>query len=280
MLLTLTVGAGAFASDKYVVHYNQSDGSEKSLGYKVLELALSKSGKQYTLAPAPIKYSNSSAQFEAIANGADLDVVWASASKSAAEKVDPIPFPIDGGLLGYRIFLIDGARQADFNNVNTLADLKNFIALQGAGWADVKTLQAAGLTVRTGPRKNLYKMTVGKRGDYFARAAFEAVAEQKANVGEVPELAIEKNLVLRYRSAQIYYVAKGKTELKEDILKGLEAAWSDGSYKQIFNSDANVIAALGEANLKGRRQIEIENPGFPTQLSNMDAKYWFDPSQN
>lgn len=269
----------AHAAEPLPIYYNQSGGTEKSLAYNVLELALSKSGKTYKIEPAPIKYSNSAAQIDAIANGAQLDIVWASASKKASEKLLSVPFPIDGGLLGYRIFLIDKARQGEFNQVKNLQDLSKFIALQGAGWADVTTLRQAGLTVRTGPKNNLYKMTIGQRGDYFARAVHEALAEQEQQVGEVPALAVEQNLVLQYPATMLFYVSKEKTGLRDDILKGIEAAWNDGSYHTLFMADPTVQAALTKANLPNRTIIKIDNPNFPDELASMDPKYWFDPKK-
>ncbi len=275
----LMVPISALAQDKQTIYFNSSGGADKSLSYKVLELALSKSGKAYDLQPSPNKYSNSAAQVDAIANGAQLDILWASASKTASAKLLSVPFPIDGGLLGWRIFLIDGARQAEFDKVKSLQDMTGFIALQGTGWADVVTLRKAGLTVRTGPKKNLYRMTVGKRGDYFARAVNEALAEQATEAVNVPALAVENNLVLQYPAATVYYVSKDKPGLRDDISRGIEAAWNDGSYQALFQADANVQAALTKGNLKTRTIIRIENPNFPDELANMDAKYWFDPQK-
>lgn len=276
LLVTSTPG---HAEEPQPIYYNQSGGIQKSLPYNVLALALSKSGKSYTIEPAPIKYSNSAAQIDAIANGAQLDIVWASASKKASEKLMSVPFPIDGGLLGYRIFLIDSARQGEFDQVKNLQDLSKFIALQGAGWADVVTLREAGLTVRTGPKNNLYKMTIGQRGDYFARAVNEALAEQEAQVSAVPSLAVEKNLVLQYPATMLFYVSKEKKELRDDILKGIEAAWNDGSYRELFMADPTVQAALTKADLPSRTVIRINNPNFPDELATMDQKYWFDPKK-
>lgn len=271
--------ATGFAADAQPLYFNANGNAEKSLPFKVLKLALEKSGKQIALTPAPIQYSNSAAQIEAIANGAQLDIVWASASKATSGKLLSVPFPVDGGLLGWRVFLIDGARQAEFDKVKSFEDISKFVALQGAGWADVATLREAGLTVRTGPKKNLYKMTVGGRGDYFARATYEAIAEQKAEVENVPSLAIEKSLVLQYPATTVFYVSKDKPGLRDDIARGLETAFNDGSYRKLFLEDANVKAALTDGNLKTRTVIRIKNPNFPDELASIDPKYWFDPQK-
>ncbi|OLP46935.1 hypothetical protein [Rhizobium oryziradicis] len=274
-----TVVTAAHAQEAKAIYYNSSGNKEKTLGFKALQLAFEKIGNPYVLKPSTIGFNTTNAMIEALTNGDKLDILWASASNKASEKLLAVPFPIDRGLLGMRILLIDGARQNEFSQVKNLDDLKKFVALQGLGWADVDVLRKSGLTVRTGSPKNLYKMTVGGRGDHFARGAFEAFNEQSREVANVPGLAVEKTILLQYESSNTFYVKKNNTKLRDDILRGLEIAWKDGSYNALFFDDADVKTALSKGDFKNRTLIKINNPNFPTDLAKADARYWYDPKQ-
>lgn len=273
----LSVASAVQAEESSTIYYNSSGNMDATFPFRVLKLALDKSGKSYELKSSPTGYSNNAAAVEAIANGATIDIVWASASKKFAEKLAVVPFPVDRGFIGFRLFLIDKARQPEFSKVKTLDDLNPFIALQGAGWADVDILRKVGLTVRTGPKKNLYRMTIGRRGDYFARGAYEALKEQTSEVANVPELAVEETVLLQYPSTTVFHVSKDRPQLRDDLLRGLEEAWKDGSYQELFKQDPDIKLALTKGNLQNRTLIKIENPNFPDELRSMDKKYWFDP---
>lgn len=267
----------AQAAGTDTIYYNSSGGKEKTLGFEVLRLALEKSGKSYVLKPSPSGYSSNAGMVDAIANGAQIDIAWVNASKAVSAKLLSVPFPVDMGLGGYRLFLIDAKRQNEFAQVRNLQGLKNFVALQGTGWADVDVLRKSDLTVRTGPQKNLYRMTIGKRGDYFARGVNEALNEQTKQSSELPDLAVEASLVLQYPSASIFYVSKNRPELREDLMRGLEAAWKDGSFQKAFLSNPDVKLALDKGNLKDRTIIKIPNPNLPEDILAMDERYWFKP---
>ncbi|SIQ13975.1 hypothetical protein SAMN05880590_102223 [Rhizobium sp. RU35A] len=269
----------AQAADTLDIYYNSAGGKEKTLGYQVLQLAIEKSGKPYVLKPSPTGYSSNAGMVDAIANGAQIDIAWVNAAKAVSAKLLSVPFPIDRGLGGYRLFLIDGARQAEFSRVKTLENLKAFIALQGTGWADVDVMRKSGLTVRTGPQKNLYRMTMGRRGDYFARGVNEALNEQAKQVADVPGLAVEKTLVLQYPSASIFYVSKSRPDLRDDLMRGLEQAWKDGSFDKVFQANPDIRLAFDKGDLKTRTILKIPNPNLPEDILAMDARYWFDPQK-
>lgn len=269
----------AQAQENLDIYYNSSGNREKTLGFEVLKLAIEKSGTPYVLKPSPTGYSSNAGMVDAIANDGKIDIAWVNAAKSVSAKLLSVPFPIDMGLGGHRLFLIDGARQSEFSKVKDLAGLKNFIALQGTGWADVDVLRASSLTVRTGPQKNLYRMTIGRRGDYFARGVNEALNEQAKQVAELPSLTVETSLVLQYPSASIFYVSKSRPQLRDDLMRGLETAWKDGSFEETFLSYPDIKLALDKGNLKNRTLIKIPNPNLPDDILSMDAKYWFDPKK-
>ena len=65
-------------------------------------------------------------------------------------RLMPIRFPLDKGLLGYRVFLISGEMQSKLDLVRGLDDLHRYRIGQGREWGDVTILRQAGLTVVEG----------------------------------------------------------------------------------------------------------------------------------
>ena len=62
-------------------------------------------------------------------------------------RLVPIRFPLDKGLLGYRVFLIRRETQAALDAVNDLNGLRKHSIGQGQGGATSRSWRNAGLTV-------------------------------------------------------------------------------------------------------------------------------------
>jgi len=282
MMLTLAASLTprASAQDGNIVYYPQGDGvaAETSFPYQVLKLGLSKTGRPYDLRPSPIGRANSLRAADAMAADGPIDVQWIAASLEDDRKMSPVLFPIDMGLLGYRVFLIDGARQNEFSQIKTIDDLRKMVALQGTGWADVNVLRSAGLRVRTAPiYSDLFHMTVNGRADYFPRGAFEAYNEKLRFAGSAPGLEVENTLALHYPFSFIFYLKKTDIQLRADLYRGLIAAFDDGSYKALFLSNPDIQTVLASAHLKARRIFEIDNPFLSAEMRAIDKRFWYQP---
>jgi hypothetical protein len=281
LLCALGAGAAAHAqSGDHVVYYGLSNGGhpDQTFPFRVLKLALEKSGVHYVLKPSPAGFITPQRSIEIMGSGGNIDIDWYGANKQADETLEPVLFPIDGGLLGYRLFLIDSARQGEFSRVRTVDDLKAFAPLQGKGWADVSVLRKNGIRVRTASnREKIYRMTMIGRGDYFPRGAFEAFTEEDQYGPANPGMAVEKTLVLHYPLTFLFYVQKSNKTLHDDIYRGLMAAVKDGSYQRLFLSDPDIKTAIEKAQFKSRRILEIDNPDMPARVKAIDAKFWFRP---
>jgi hypothetical protein len=280
LALTPSLASSAFAQDRNLVYYARGDEgtAETTFPFQVLKLALSKTGKSYVLEPSPIGRANSQRTADAMVADGPIDVQWVAANLIYDQKLSPVPFPIDMGLLGYRVFLIDVSRQNEFRQIKTIDDLRKMVALQGAGWADVNVLRRAGLRVRTAPNyADLFRMTVNGRADYFPRGAFEAYREKIKFADSAPGLEVEDSLVLHYRFSDIFYVKKTDRQLRDDLYRGLVAAFEDGSFKALFLSNPDVQAVLASAHLKTRRVIEIDNPFLSAEMKAVDQRFWYQP---
>ena len=262
-----------------IIYYNQGNGlaAETTFGFKVLELALAKSGRRSVLRPSPLGRVTEPRAIAAIAAGNLMDVAMLGTSIAADAKLAAVPLPIDRGLLGYRLLLIDGARQSEFSRVHDLRQLRGLTALQGKGWPDVAILRHAGVTVWTGTYEKLFAMTLARRGDCFPRGILEAYGEQARQSPANPGLEVETSLLLHYRFTSMFYVAKSNRALHDDLYRGFIRAFDDGSYERLFHQDPAIQNALDKANLGHRRIIEIDNPYLSPTTRAIPDRFWYRP---
>jgi len=272
MLLLLWLPA-AWAKVTVTYMRPDADGDDRNrYPVKVLELALKKAGVEFELQPSKSQMAQSRALMQ-MAQGVDIDVVWTMTSKEREENYLPIRIPLEKGLLGWRIFLIQSNSAAKFASVKTLDDLKKLQAGQGHDWPDTEILRANGLKVQASPNYDgIFKMLEAGRIDYFPRSALEIWGEIKshAKMG----LEIEKTVVLQYPTAEYFFVNKHNTKLAELIESGLQLALKDGSFDKLFMEEYGDF--LKSANLKGRTRFLINNPLLPAQTPLNDKKLWLD----
>lgn len=278
-VLTIPAAGAAAKAPAQVIYYNQGNGlaAETTFGFKVLELALTKSGRSAVLRPSPLGRVTEPRAIEAIASRNLMDVAMLGTSIAADAKLAAVPLPIDRGLLGYRLLLIDGARQGEFSRVRDLRQLRSLTALQGKGWPDVAILRHAGLTVWTGTYEKLFAMTLARRGDFFPRGILEAYGEQTRQAPVNPGLEVETSLLLHYRFTSMFYVAKSNQTLHDDLYRGFVRAFDDGSYDRLFRQNPAIQNALGKADLDHRRIIEIDNPYLSPTTRAIPDRFWYRP---
>jgi hypothetical protein len=271
------IGSSAFAVD---VRYPTERGRSvvDRLEFQVLELALAKADGDYTLVASDIGTSNEIRQRTLLTQGQQIDVAWFGTTAEFEEQMLPVRIPIDGGLIGWRLFLIKGGSQHLFSDVSTITDLQEYSTGQGPGWGDIPILEAAGIEVQISEYENLFRMVAGGRIDAFPRGAHEAFAELVRFGPTVEGLAVEETLVLRYPAAIMFFVNNENVALHDAIEQGLMRAHDDGSYAELFNNHPAISAVLNEANLEGRNILHIDNPTMTPQTLAIDDRYWFNPT--
>jgi ABC-type amino acid transport substrate-binding protein len=273
--LAFLLPAGAMAAHFDVVYPKISANGDPRDPYflAVLDLAMKKSGADYSVKSTDAAMERGR-YLQAIAVGEEINLVWTSMSAEIEKTLRPIRIPIFRGLLGHRISLINKSRQADFETVKTLDDLKKFTAIQGLGWGDVKILSSAGLKVEEAKFDSTYKMLDANRVDYFPRGANEAFAELALHEKTEPNLMVDKHLDIVYKSDIIFYTNKANEALASTIEKGLLAAYEDGSFMKLFNESPLIQNTLKEAGLDKRVRIEIPNPVLSDEDKAIPAKFW------
>lgn len=272
VLVVCWVGGPAWAT-RMVVSYPQPEASNderSAYPIKMLALALSKSGTAYELQPSLSKMPQGRALAQ-LAQGMDVNVVWSMTSQEREKDLLPIRIPLDKGLLGWRIFLINKTSAARFGQIKTVEDLGKLECAQGHDWPDTEILRANGLKVQGVPSyDSLFKMLQRGRYDYFPRSVIEIWEEEKSHPGM--DLEIEKTLILQYPTALYFFVNKTDKTLAGLIEAGLQTAIKDGSFEKLFEQTYGDI--IKRANLKGRTRFQLSNPLLPVQTPLQDKGLW------
>lgn len=259
----------AVAADPSVLTYpKRPDSPRWQYALGLIALGLEKSGRAYVLRPTDDEMSQSRAARE-LELGA-IDFIWTGTSAEYEQRFRAIRIPVMRGLDGYRICIIDPARQAAFSAVQTLADLQRLTIGQDPGWSDVKVLADAGFTVVTAPYDSLFEMVKRDRFDCFLRGAHEAPTEVAKRSG----LAVERDLLIVYPFTSFFFVNKDNATLADDLENGLKKAYADGSFMAYFRDHPAIRAIFAEARIDQRRWFDIPNPLLTEATRAIPAEYW------
>ena len=247
---------------------------------KLLELALDRAGQPYKLERVDLNLNQFTLQQE-LRKGKTINVFWMGTSSALESALIPVPIPLFRGLEGLRLSFIHSDAQEKFNQVNTLADLKQLKAAQGVGWADNKILEQAGIATYAGRYSNLFRLiNDGDKLDFFPRGLVEIFAERRELAAQYPNLAIEQHLLIRYPFAEFFFVSPESPKLAKAIQTGLERAYADGSFMTFFHENPRIREALASANLELRVTISLPNPDMTPLLRSIPAQYWdYPPKQ-
>jgi hypothetical protein len=268
LVCVLCISMPALATPLDVRYPRQEAGYDYPI--KLLDLALRKSGIDYTLQAASMPMLQGRA-LKQLAAGVDVNVAWSMTSNAREAELTPIRIPIDKGLLGWRIFLIDQKNAAKFARVKTLADLQSFEAGQGHDWPDTEILRANGLKVQGYPVfDSLFTMLQHGRFDYFPRSIMEIWGEQKAHPGM--NLVVEQTVILQYPTAYYFFVNPKDTALAATIEKGLRVAIKDGSFDTLFNQTYGDV--VERTRLQSRKRLQLSNPLLPAKTPLNQKELW------
>lgn len=207
-----------------------------------------------------------------------LNTLVLDATQALEKALQPVKIPIDKGLLGYRVFLIQAEDQPRFAGVQSLEQLRQFRFGQQREWSDVAVYQAAGLPVVSGSSyEGLFKMLMLRRFDAFGRGVTEVGGELAHWRKKYPQMAIENELLLYYPLPVYFWfprTAQG-TQHALRVESGMRRLIADGTLDRLFNEEyAGVIQRF---NLQKRRMLRIANPGLPPGQPFDNKAYWFVP---
>lgn len=237
---------------------------------RLLELALARSDKDYRIDIAPLRMQQGRALL-LLEKNEGIDIVSTMTSSEREARLQAIRIPIDKGLIGWRLLLVEKAKLGQMGQLRTAADLKPFSAGQGSDWPDTAILRANGLTVYgTSSYESLFSMLESGRIDYFPRSVTEIWSEVNLHS---KLLAVEPGIVLRYPTAIYFFVRKDDTALAADVSAGLEKMIADGSFDKVFQEFYGDM--IRRAGLRERHAIELRNPLMPDSMPVARKNLWF-----
>lgn len=244
---------------------------------EVLQLALELTEPEYgpfELQPFPVQLTESRSR-ALLKQTQELDLLWSPTSLQLEDELLPVRIPLRKGLLSYRLCLVNKQKQQRLQSISNLAELRQLVIGQGAGWLDTEVYRYNGLRVVTGPYDDLFAMLARERFDIFPRGLAEAFAELEVRQPRFPNMVIDEELLLYYPWPYYFFVHPSNQELAERLELGMRRMIANGSFNEIFYRYNN--AAIERANLPGRRLIRLENPQLPASAPVADPELWFTP---
>jgi len=236
--------------------------------YELLELSLEKTKNSYgpfILVPLFANYKR--VEDLALKVGVKNIIFKKSVSMDRLNKFGYIPFPVDLGIVGYRVGFISKQNKNKIQNITSLEVLKKLSILQGEGWLDNKILKHNAFTVITGKKyAYLFKMISNNRADMFMRGANELYSEWQTNKN-ISKLSYDKTLALYYPLPRFFFTSKENTHAINRINEGLIQAYKDGSLQKLWKK--HYQKSIDFVNLNKRKIFKIENPF----LEGMDKSY-------
>lgn len=207
-----------------------------------------------------------------------LDIYWLGTTLEREETLRAIPIPLMRGLLGYRRFIIRKQMIGKFDQVKSLADLRQYTACQGLGWPDTDIMRASGLTVKTSPRvENIFRQLASGRCDYFPRGYFETFTEIAERTQVYPDLTTYSTLILHYPFPVYFFVNKDNKELAQWITTGLERMIDSGEFERYIAHHPFTEGVFPLAIQGNFRRIDIPNPYLPKNTNYNNPRYWILP---
>jgi hypothetical protein len=282
MLALLEWPGAALALDSYAIDHNFSRPDARDrYTLLMLQAALEASSAKYgayELRTSPLGMERDRLLLE-MSKGQLLNLSAQITSLEWERKLIPIRIPIDKGLSGYRISLIDGRRQAEFSAIGTLAQLKQLSLGAGRQWSSTAVFVRAGFDVAEGnSTAGLHSMLAANRFQHFPRGIDEALFEQAAYAPAFPDLAVERSLAMYFPLPRYFFVAPDQPRLAQRLEHGLQLLIANGRFDQIFHEFYDVL--IDKVGLRKRRVFKLDNPLLSPQTPLANKAYWYDPFEH
>ena len=271
ILLLLALPAPCARAGETIYYPRPESAIDKRYDYpaRLLELVLKKSGGDYLPLPSPISMPQSRALAE-VANGSKLiTVAWGMTSIEREQQVLPIRIPVDKGLLGWRLALVNHKNPDLFKDVTNGRELAAFSAGMGHDWPDTPLFRANGLEVLDVPNYELlFRMLANGRFHYFPRSVSEVWEELDAHKG----IVLDQHIALHYPAPFYFFVHKDNAALAAAIAGGFERAIADGSFDRLFRQHYG--KQIKRAGIGRRRVLELNNPSLPPETPLGRKELW------
>ena len=231
----------------------------------------------YVMKTANIVMNGNRRDYELNKDSGIVTIILGIGTKEREKILTPIRIPLDKGLLGYRVFLINKRNKFKFDKITKLEMLRKFKVGQGLGWGDIKVWESNGFKVERGSDyEGLFNMLRLERFDFFPRGILGITEEYEDRKNTIAGLATEETILIYYPWPRYFFCSnssEGK-KLAERVKVGLIKMMENGDYDRIFKKHfENKIKKL---NLKKRKFFKLDNPLLTSQTPLDNRKLWYD----
>ncbi len=188
-----------------------------------------------------------------------------------------VPFPIDRGIVGYRVCFVSSESKEKLHNIENLGQLKKLLHGQGKGWSDTAILRHNGFQVKEVAKyESLFEMVSRGRFDLFCRGTNELLSEIE-NHKHIDGLEYDTSMALVYPLPRFLYTSKKNVKALDRVRRGIMIAYNNGSLQKIWREEYQ--RNIDFVDLKNRKIFRIENPLVETLDFNYQ-QFFYDPINN
>ena len=269
-------------NNKTVYTYSAAQHTASSRGRwhnKLIRLALDNTIKEYgsyQLNKAPQMNHRRALESTKYQKYPNFFIVAVHSDELAAEEgIQAIPFPVELGMLGYRVCLYSKTDPVPVQKRLNPSMVRTLMHGQVRDWMDVLILRHNGYVVtEVDDFASLPKMASLRRIDLLCRGVHEVYDEW--GKGLYKDLILDNTLAFQYDIPVFMYAHQSQKHLIDRLTLGLQRTYHDGSLKRMFLAhyqDNMAFSKLGD-----RDVIPLANP-FLKILPKAYVKYRLKPSE-
>ena len=236
---------------------------------ELLRLALDKTVEEYGLYELRLVSGLSVRRMQQVAqlNKYENFFFKVSYTDQVAEQFTYAPFPIEFGIVGYRVCFVAPSFLQESNQVTTLQQLQQHTVGQGLGWLDLDILQANEVpTVTVSQYLSLFPMVNKNRFDFLCRGINEIKLEMEQFAQSEP-LTLNTSFIIRYPLPRFFFTNNNNPMATARINEGLKRAFTDGSAQALMLSFYKENIEF--VDVQKRAVIPMTNP----LIENIDKSY-------
>jgi hypothetical protein len=185
-----------------------------------------------------------------------------------------VRFPVDLGIVGYRVCFTRPDLKAELAKVTRLDELRRYTHGQGHDWADVQILRSNGFTVvEASNYEVLFDMLAKRRFDLFCRGTNELLDEFRSHE-TLKDFSYDQSFSLAYPLPRFFFTHEKNSAAANRIQEGLLMAFKEGRLQKLWQ--ANYQKSIDFVRLDKRKIFWINNPLLDKVDFNY-RQYFYDP---
>jgi hypothetical protein len=191
--------------------------------------------------------------------GDKINLIWTTEDANTIKELIKVPFHTMKGVLGYRVLIIKAFKQDEFSEITNLEQLQLMKPGQVEFWADTYIYEKNNFNVVTSPEmSSLFPMLENNRFDFLPLGASEVSREYLLVRLKYRSLAIETDLLIKYKLHMFFMVSPTESTLAERLEMGLLTIQKSGEFDRIFNEF--IQPEMDAVQIQNRRVIHLKSP--------------------